>query len=231
MAKHFRKAGVSARKMAEKRTLILYGIILIYLVVGVLLIRMFPNSTVIGAFGIGLIISVFVVLLGNEKDNPDKMIDRALQGAEGEQRVEKILSSLPDTYVVFHDLPCPAGNIDHIVVGPTGIFVIETKSHRGEITVSSDGNLLRDGRPLEKNVVSQVWRQTMWLKETLESRLGHSVFIHPFLVFVNGFVRVYRPVQGVTVLPGKWLVETITKKPSRLTEQQVSEIEQSLRAL
>ncbi|WP_084062218.1 nuclease-related domain-containing protein [Desulfofundulus thermosubterraneus] len=43
------------------------------------------------------------------------------------------------------------GNIDHIMVGPTGVFVIETKSHFGEITFSPDGNLLLDGKPLEKD--------------------------------------------------------------------------------
>ncbi|WP_273000884.1 nuclease-related domain-containing protein [Hydrogenibacillus schlegelii] len=230
MAKHFRKAGAGARKMAKKRALILYGFLLACLAAGVLLLLLAPKSPFAIGAGIGCVLAVSMILK-SKKDNPDGLIDRALQGARGEERVETILSTLPDTYDVFHDLPCPVGNIDHIVVGPTGIFVIETKSHRGEITVSSDGSLLRDGRPLEKNVVSQVWRQTMWLKEILESRLGHSVFIHPFLVFVNGFVQVYRPVQGVTVLPGKWLAETITKKPSRLTEQQVSEIKQSLRAL
>ncbi|MCL6577064.1 nuclease-related domain-containing protein [Kyrpidia sp.] len=171
------------------------------------------------------------MILKSKKENPDRLIDRALRGAKGEERVEEILSSLPDTYRVFHDLPCPMGNIDHIAVGPAGIFVIESKSHRGKITVTPDGNLLRDGRPFEKNVVNQVWRQTMWLKETLESHLGQSVFVHPFLVFVNGFVQVYRPVQEVTVLPGKWLVETITKKPSRLTEQQVDAVRQALYAL
>lgn len=62
--------------------------------------------------------------------------------------------------------------------GSTGIFfIVETKSHSGTITASADGKLLRNGKPLEKDVVKQVWQQVSWLKKTLESRMGESVFI------------------------------------------------------
>lgn len=239
MAEHFGKAGAGARKMAKKRVIVIYGTLFVFLILGflgVLLYHKLQNMHVpllpwlILGFAAGLVITVAMVLT-DDKEDPDKFIDRAFQGAEGEEKVELLLSSLPDTYSVFHDLPCPLGNIDHIVVGPTGVFVIETKSHRGNIVVSSDGQLMRNGRPLEKDVVKQVWRQTFWLKETLESRLGETVFIHPFLVFVNGFVRVRNPVKGVTILPGKWLVESMTKKPNRLTEQQVDAVRQVLQAL
>jgi hypothetical protein len=49
----------------------------------------------------------------------------------------KVLSStLSNDYVLINDVQLVAGkkgNIDHIVVGPTGIFVLETKNHRGKI--------------------------------------------------------------------------------------------------
>lgn len=53
-----------------------------------------------------------------------------VKGLEGENIVLEQLNTLPENYFVFHDVKLPGGygNIDHIVVGPTGLFVIETKN-------------------------------------------------------------------------------------------------------
>jgi len=64
------------------------------------------------------------------------------QGFEGEKQVTKVLSStLSDDYFLINDVQLVAGkrgNIDHIVLGPTGIFVLETKNHRGKIICYED---------------------------------------------------------------------------------------------
>ena len=64
------------------------------------------------------------------------------KGIIGERKVTKILSaSLSNEYSVFNDVnleSMKSGNIDHIVVGPTGIFVIETKNYRGKISYYGD---------------------------------------------------------------------------------------------
>ena len=52
-------------------------------------------------------------------------------GAEGETRTAEFLASLePAGFVVLHDrlMPASRANIDHVVVGPTGVFVIETRT-------------------------------------------------------------------------------------------------------
>lgn len=84
-------------------------------------------------FGIGLLIAVYKVL-SDPKEDIDKTIDRAIRGAKAEEKVSDILEGLSKGYAVFNDFRCPMGNIDHIAIGPTGIFVVETKSPRGEIT-------------------------------------------------------------------------------------------------
>ena len=55
------------------------------------------------------------------------------KGIMGEIEVEKALKALDDSYVIINNvrLPNGNGNIDHVVVGPTGIFAIETKNIRG----------------------------------------------------------------------------------------------------
>ena len=63
-------------------------------------------------------------------------------GIIGEQKVTRILSAaLSDDYSLFNDVMLKSisgGNIDHVVVGPTGIFVIETKNYKGKISYYGD---------------------------------------------------------------------------------------------
>lgn len=60
-------------------------------------------------------------------------------GAAGEERVAEMLKNLPPEYTTINDVLLPSGvHIDHIVLGPNGIFVIETKNHRGLIKCEGD---------------------------------------------------------------------------------------------
>jgi hypothetical protein len=63
------------------------------------------------------------------------------RGYEGENRVARVLSSsLSDEYHLLNDVPVPNGygNIDHIVIGPNGVFVIETKNYAGHLICNGD---------------------------------------------------------------------------------------------
>jgi hypothetical protein len=63
---------------------------------------------------------------------------RISAGIDGEREAARSLASLPDDYVVLHELRLPGDDgrceIDHIVLGPTGLFVLETKRWSGQIT-------------------------------------------------------------------------------------------------
>jgi hypothetical protein len=62
---------------------------------------------------------------------------RLRAGLRGQQQVTEILSGLDDTYYVIVGLKLPGklADIDHLVVGPNGVFAFETKNHRGRITI------------------------------------------------------------------------------------------------
>jgi hypothetical protein len=55
------------------------------------------------------------------------------KGLEGEQSVASELSYLSDEFLLLNDVMIPGarGNIDHVLVGPTGVFVFETKNYSG----------------------------------------------------------------------------------------------------
>lgn len=69
------------------------------------------------------------------------------RGAEGERVVAALLTQLPPEWFVLNDLHWPGrekANIDHVVVGPTGVFVIDAKNWSGSVKVSN-GCLRQNG--------------------------------------------------------------------------------------
>lgn len=81
------------------------------------------------------------------------------RGAAGEESTARALAALPETdWRVFHDVRWPGrryANIDHVVVGPSGVFVIDTKAWSGEVEVR-DGMLRQNGRRRERAVTGAV---------------------------------------------------------------------------
>ncbi|WP_374457309.1 nuclease-related domain-containing protein [Nocardioides sp.] len=80
------------------------------------------------------------------------------QGAEGEVAVARALEALPEGWVALHDLAWPGrqrANLDHVVVGPGGVFIVDAKNWTGRIEVR-DQVLLQNGRPREQAVTSVV---------------------------------------------------------------------------
>ncbi|HTL15773.1 MAG TPA: nuclease-related domain-containing protein, partial [Patescibacteria group bacterium] len=101
----------------------------------------------------GLTLTLLLVLVGvatwtfRRLDELDVKRGRLQSGARGEKHVGAILSRLPEAFCVINDLATGHGNLDHVVVGPTGVFVIETKNWRGEISEDGKGELIQNGRP------------------------------------------------------------------------------------
>ena len=91
-------------------------------------------------------------------------------GVTAEGRVREALLPLASYgYHVFTGLKDRSfGDIDNLLVGPGGIFVVETKSHRCEVALDPySGKLLRDGEPFEKDFYAQVQRQTSHVSKVL----------------------------------------------------------------
>ena len=96
-------------------------------------------------------------------------------GAEGERVVQEALAPLVGMgCFVFSCLPHRAfGDVDNLVVGPTGIWVVETKAHRGQVSVDGHtGALLRDGEPFEKDFYEQVQKQADHVWREVSDRRG-----------------------------------------------------------
>jgi Nuclease-related domain len=83
------------------------------------------------------------------RPSPDAVAWR--RGAAGERRTARLLGPLGrQGWAVLHDLAVPGSraNIDHLVIGPGGVFVIDSKQYRGRLRLDSSGRLWHGGYPL-----------------------------------------------------------------------------------
>lgn len=135
-------------------TVILIG--LLGLVEGFVLASFIPRALLPPWAKTTLLIGVFPALYalwkwGNRKmDDIDKRHRAYQRGADGEDQVARVLARFPDDFHVIHDLATPFGNVDHVVIGPTGVFILDAKSWRGVVTGDGKGELLVNGRPTDK---------------------------------------------------------------------------------
>jgi len=89
-----------------------------------------------------------------------------LRGARGEEAVAQVLAHLEQVgYQALHDIETGHGNIDHVVVGPTGVFAIETKHLSGRLS-PKNGRLTHNGRDATK-IVRQATRSAIEVKRRL----------------------------------------------------------------
>jgi hypothetical protein len=209
------RAGKSTREMAEQRQsqgikFAVFGIAG-FIFIG-LVLQGVPALTT-GAFGvIALLIFIFLPkFIEAEIDSSSKKMKRADRGAKGEEDVGEILAELGDGYYVLHDVRCPNGNIDHIVLGETaGIFLIETKSHGGKVVVQKD-TLLVNGKPPEKDFIAQTNRNTYWLRDAIKEATGCEIWIRSVIVFTNAFLVPGKPIKGVAIINKKYLLAMLRK--------------------
>lgn len=137
-----------------------------------------------------------------------------LMGLEGENDIKDELKKLPPEYTFIRDIVTSnQGNIDYVVVGPTGIWALEVKNHKGHISFN-EPTLLRNNQPLEKNFLSQAYAEAMQLHDMLKVKLGVDLPVHPVIVFANKFANVklgLHTFKGVFVIQKAWLNKLITE--------------------
>ena len=92
------------------------------------------------------------------KPSPDAVAWR--QGAAGERRTARLLAPLErQGWAVLHDLAVPgsAANLDHLVIGPGGVFVIDSKQYRGRLQLDALGKLWHGRYPLAPTLRAASW--------------------------------------------------------------------------
>ncbi|MGO2291725.1 MAG: nuclease-related domain-containing protein [Pseudoalteromonas sp.] len=117
-------------------------------------------------------------------------------------------------YQVFHDIQADGFNIDHLVVGPNGIFAIETKGRHKRIKddenykVKFENNHLAFPSWFESKPLEQAKNQANWVNKWLYGSTGFNTQVLPVLCFPGWFVELkQRPL--FPIVSHKQLVKTI----------------------
>ncbi len=129
------------------------------------------------------------------------------KGIKGEFIVAEYLNQLPEDYFVFNDVKFPGsyGNLDHVVVGPTGIYVIETKNYGGFFLVKGDEWFYKNGSRIKKakgQPGKQVMAGSISLKKFLEDNgiNTDSVWINSIVTLINKNFKIEQKPKHYTVL-------------------------------
>ena len=110
-----------------------------------------------------------------------RRVERYFKGARGEERVAGILRRLPSDYHVFNDYVVGRCHVDHVVVGPPGVFAVETKNWTGKVTVE-EGRILIDGILPSRPPLAQVVREAELVRTSLAAK-GWTGTVTPVLAF------------------------------------------------
>ena len=152
-----------------------------------------PSSLGIGLFVVAFACTGVGMHFGLQR------IERFFIGARGEERVCGILAELSDRYHVFNDFVAGGMHVDHVVIGPAGVFAIETKFWRGVVTIE-EGHILVDGQLPSRPPLAQVLREAARVKaELVKSGWGGPVT--PVLAFASDTFRPHvAELNGVVVI-------------------------------
>src|SRR5690554_2915409 len=106
-------------------------------------------------------------------------------GALGEIEVGKMLESLGPEWFVRHAVPIGAGtkDVDHLVIGPGGVFAINTKHHDGASVWVGDYVVRING--VNQHHAKQAQKDGLDVSRRLSGKLGFAVTVSPVVALLN----------------------------------------------
>jgi hypothetical protein len=143
-------------------------------------------------------------------------------GARGEELLAEALIAVPGL-IAMHDrrVPGTRSNIDHIVVAPAGLFVVDAKHYDGMIELRNYGWFLRPDWRLTvgRRDRSKLARAMTWQVEVVTTVLTEAAIdplppVTPVLCFVNGRWPIFRPpdeFEGVLLESERSLARRLTQ--------------------
>jgi Nuclease-related domain len=146
------------------------------------------------------------------------------RGARGERRTARQLNRLTHHgWIVFHDLAVPdsRANADHLLIGPAGVFLADSKNWRGQLAFAPDGTLWHGSYPLTATLATIGFEAAAIAGALAVPGLA----VEPLLV-VHGSTIPWgeQYLGGVAILPAGRLLATLLALPVLLTDQQVAQL-------
>lgn len=157
------------------------------------------------------------------------------KGIKGENIVADCLDQLPDNYIIFNDVKFPGsrGNLDHVVVSPYGVFIIETKNINGfflindrEWSYKKNMDTMTNFKRSKTQPGRQVMSNVMDLSKFFDSN-GidiSEIWISPIVALVQNNFVVKKAPKYYTVLEPSAIPEFILKSEHHVSNNVANEI-------
>ena len=228
----------------------------IYLLVALMVLPLLGGSGVlvglqaaqIGAPGLRMTLALLVAL-GLVTAGSIYLAKEALRrgnhylGWFGERMTAEELEPLREQgWRVFHDVPAESGkqefNIDHVAIGPGGVFSIETKMRRKgdarpgrkEHEVFFNGKELSWPWAEDTYGLSQAERNAVWLRDWLSLMTGDRLEVTPILVFPCWYVVPPNARHKVSVVSLSYLAGFVSARHDVLNPKQIDLLARQLEA-
>ncbi|MBS1190424.1 MAG: hypothetical protein H6R10_2216 [Rhodocyclaceae bacterium] len=147
---------------------------------------------------------------------------------EGEKAVGQFLERLRhEGYYVFHDIVGQDFNVDHVIIGPAGVFTVETKTWKkpkqGKPEIRVEGETLTaGGRTPDRSPVVQAKAQANWIKGLLSDSTGKKYPVRPVVLFPGWFIEADRESRkAVWVLEPKALPAFLAQEKELLPPEDI----------
>jgi Nuclease-related domain len=227
MAKFYGKNSGYLIKGELKNYGIAVGLVFLVLIIFSIILKLSVLAApLFGIFCIYLLVQIMEPVIAGFRNKSDKFY----RGFNGELDIKKELGNLSDDFSIYQDaqLGDNKGNLDFVVLGPPGVFILEVKSHKGEVGYNGH-NITINGR--EYGFLRQVHGQTWALKNYLKQQTGEDIFIHPVLVFSSPYAKLnfgYNPINNVYVIGRGFLLNLFGRFSASQSPGNFIKIDQSL---
>jgi hypothetical protein len=138
------------------------------------------------------------------------------KGAFGERATARWLGRLPEGWHLFNDIPVGerGANIDHVIVGPAGVFTVNAKNLTGAVWIASR-TFLHNGRKTSylPKAVSEAKRAS----RLLSAALGHRVDVRPVLAVLADDWTIKEKPSDVLVEAPRFVKDWLLSQPAVLT--------------
>ena len=145
-----------------------------------------------------IIAAALVALSMRRQSSLKNQLGKVTAGLAGEDKALRILAELPNTYAIFPDVRVVVGRkasqLDTIVVGPSGVFVVEVKNYSGVIEGDAVDQKLRhikrrSGETTFYNPVKQVTTHAYRLHKYLQHN-QMDIWVQGTVYFANESAKI-----------------------------------------
>jgi hypothetical protein len=182
-------------------------------------------------FGVGAAAALVMVVF----DSPPWHIERWRVGANGELATARALRPLvAGGWTLINDIETGHGNIDHVLVGPPGVFLLETKNLSGIASVArgvlsvkwhEDPDDGYDNTELARHV-----RGAAAELHAALSKHGSDAWVQPVVVLWAIFEQRSVLSGRVAWIRGREVANVLTQRPVELSAQEIDRLTQALHA-